>query len=50
MIHSKYAIGKFVSKGSTLWSRYDYGSFTILVSAQALNKYDFYIPEHRTVN
>ncbi|KAF4611828.1 hypothetical protein D9613_004023 [Agrocybe pediades] len=30
------AIGQYVPIGATLWGRYDYGSFTILVSALAL--------------
>ncbi|KAF8960455.1 hypothetical protein BDZ97DRAFT_1833766 [Flammula alnicola] len=32
-----YAIGTFVSNGETIWARYDYGTFTVLVSGEAIN-------------
>ncbi|KAJ3506922.1 hypothetical protein NLJ89_g6591 [Agrocybe chaxingu] len=37
------AIGQFVANGHTLYSRYDYGSFTIFVSGSAINGCSFTI-------
>ncbi|KAF8797753.1 hypothetical protein BYT27DRAFT_7237187 [Phlegmacium glaucopus] len=33
---NNHAIGHFVAPGATIWARYDYGTFTILVSGKAL--------------
>ncbi|KAF8955414.1 hypothetical protein BDZ97DRAFT_1825203 [Flammula alnicola] len=34
---NNHAIGTFVSSGETIWARYDYGTFTVLVSGEAIN-------------
>ncbi|KAF7341907.1 hypothetical protein MSAN_02046400 [Mycena sanguinolenta] len=32
-------IGTTVTNGQTVWARYDYGTFTVLVSGEAINGY-----------
>ncbi|KAF8226128.1 hypothetical protein L208DRAFT_1407509 [Tricholoma matsutake] len=34
---NNHAIGTSVSNGETIWARYNYGAFTVLVSAEAIN-------------
>ncbi|KAG6847271.1 hypothetical protein H0H93_009144 [Arthromyces matolae] len=34
---NNHAIGTFVANGVTIWARYNYGTFTVLVSGEAIN-------------
>ncbi|KAG6914933.1 hypothetical protein DXG01_014369 [Tephrocybe rancida] len=38
---SNHAIGQHVSNGQTIWARYNYGTFTVLVSGAAINGCSF---------
>ncbi|KAH9479031.1 hypothetical protein JR316_0007605 [Psilocybe cubensis] len=38
---NNHAIGQVVKNGAIIWARYNYGSFTILVSGQAINGCSF---------
>jgi len=38
---NNHAIGMHVSNGQTIWARYNYGTFTVLVSGEAINGCSF---------
>ncbi|KAG6826856.1 hypothetical protein H0H92_014151 [Tricholoma furcatifolium] len=40
---NNHAIGTHVSNGQTIWARYNYGTFTVLVSGSAINGGSFIV-------